>query len=165
MRYVPDLLQWLFCSEGDREVSGDRLSLWHRMPAGVHGARGEVTVWHLLVFIGNEAILWHMAVHLSENRNSDDVPKDCQVQKVLFSAACSYVALSSAIAVSLAVLCSMFCMHGCISLSWLCNCIKCMRRLANRGDSRGRHSVMFWFWVYVPGEGMWFSGQAETGGL
>lgn len=29
------------------EVSGDCLSLWHRMPAGVHGARGEVTVWHL----------------------------------------------------------------------------------------------------------------------
>lgn len=90
MWQVPDLFLWFFCSERGWKVSRDCLSRWHRMPAGGQGARGEVTVWHLLVFIGNEAILWHTAVHLNENRNSDDVPKDCQLQSVvLFSAAFS----------------------------------------------------------------------------
>lgn len=90
MWQVPDLFLWFFCSERGWKVSRDCLSRWHRMPAGGQGARGEVTVWHLLVFIGNEAILWHTAVHLNENRNSNDVPKDCQLQSVvLFSTAFS----------------------------------------------------------------------------
>lgn len=79
IKIMPDLFLWFFCSQRAWQVSGDCLSLWHRMPAGVHGSRGEVTVWHLFVFTWNEAILWHSAVHFSENRNSSAVPKDCQL--------------------------------------------------------------------------------------
>lgn len=59
-----DLFLWFFCSEKGCKVSRDCLSCWHRMQGGVQGARGEVTVWHLLVFIRDKVIPWHKAERL-----------------------------------------------------------------------------------------------------
>lgn len=45
----------LFC-KGPGGIRGLLITLTQDASGG-HGARGEVTAWHLLVFIGNEAIL------------------------------------------------------------------------------------------------------------
>lgn len=147
MWQVPDLFLWFFCSERGWEVSRDCLSHWHRMPGGGQGARGEVTVWHSLVFVGKEAILWHTAVHLNENRNSNDVPKDCQTAIGDFIVCCTFVKVGDGDEIRL--------------LSLKC----CLLHETPPENWREHHRVhvTYWFGVYVPGEGMWFSGQVTMG--